>query len=60
MSKQDFIVQILVTNEVQDGTIDQTLYDFIVEELKAKFRLSKAQAKRSTLEVLRALYMVTA
>lgn len=60
MSKQELIVKILATNEVNDGLIDQSLYDFMVESLKQHFNLKSTQAKQTVTHILRSLYVVEA
>jgi hypothetical protein len=57
MSKQELIIQILATNEVNDGLIDQSLYDFMVESLKQHFNLKTKQARQSVTHILRSLYV---
>jgi len=59
MSKQDFIVQLLVSNEVNDGIIDQSLYNFLVESVLNEFNLKLSEAKRTVTSQLKALYVVT-
>ena len=57
MSKQELIVKILATNETNDGIIDQSLYDFMVESMRQHFNLKTKQAKQAVTHVLRSLYI---
>ncbi len=52
------IVQILASNEVDDGIIDQNLYDFLVEVICEKYKLKKKQARSTVTNSLRQLYVV--
>lgn len=60
VSKQDYITELISNAEIDNGIIDQTLYDFLVESVQAYFDLKKSQAKREVTQVLRALFMVGA
>lgn len=58
MSKQELIVKILASNEADNGIIDQSLYDFMVESLKQHFNLKTKQAKQTVTHILKSLYVV--
>ena len=55
----DRVIQILASNEVDDGIIDQSLYDFLVEAIRAEYSLKATQAKKSVTSSLKQLYVVS-
>lgn len=55
MSKEYFIISIL-NEQTFNGTIDQTLYDFIVESLSNEFKVKRSIAKQTVTRVLRELF----
>lgn len=55
MSKEYFIITILNENSF-NGTIDQSLYDFIVLELSNRFKVKRSTARQTVTRVLRELF----
>lgn len=55
MSKEYFIISIL-NEQAFTGTIDQSLYDFIVESLANQFKVDRKLAKQTVTRVLRELF----
>lgn len=58
MSKQDYIVQLISNAEIDNGIIEQTLYEFLVESVSGYFNASKKEAKKAVMKTLKELYMV--
>jgi hypothetical protein len=56
MSKQERIIQLLMSNEVFDGIIEQSLYDFLVESIRHEYKLTLTKARKAVTTQLRALY----
>ena len=55
MSKEYFIITILNENSF-NGTIDQTLYDFIVKRVSEAFKVKQSIARQTVTRVLRELF----
>lgn len=55
MSKEYFIITIL-NEQAFNGTIDQTLYDYIVHKVSNAFNIERKSAKQTVTRVLRELF----
>lgn len=55
MSKEYFIITILNEHSF-NGTIDQTLYDYIVQKVSNTFKVERKQARATVTRVLRELF----
>lgn len=58
MSKQDYIVQLISNAEIDNGIIEQSLYEFLVESVSGYFNASKSEAGKVVMKTLKELYMV--
>lgn len=57
MSKQDYVIQLLVSNEAYNGVIEQSLYDFLVDSLQSYFKVSRSSARLTVTKALKSLYV---
>lgn len=58
MSKTEYIVQLITNEGIESGIIEQSLYDFLVQSVAEYFKVTKGQARKTVMEVLRELYLV--
>jgi hypothetical protein len=60
MSKTDYIVQLITNEGLDNGMIEQSFYDFLIDSVTEYFEISKGQARKTVMETLRELYLVKA